>query len=68
MFLLRKPSVLFAFSFILAVRLDDLHLLDYNVISDSNGDITTILSDPVSAKWCITLVWAENFVIKVFGF
>jgi len=31
-------------------------------------DTTTILSNPVSAKWCITLVWAENFVIKVFGF
>jgi len=53
---------------ILAVRLDVLHLLNYNVISDSNEDTTTILSDPVSAKWCITLVWAEHFVIKVFGF
>ena len=53
---------------ILAVRLDVLHLLDYNVISDSNEDTTIILSDPVSAKWCITLVWAEHFVIKVFGF
>ena len=42
---------------------DVFHLLDYNVISDSNEDTTTILSDPVSAKWCITLVWAEKSVL-----
>ena len=53
---------------IFAVGLDVLHLLDYNVISDSNEDTTTILSDLVSKKWCITLVWAENFVIKLFVF
>jgi len=54
--------------YILAVRLDVLHLLNNNVISDSNEDTISNLSDPISAKWCVTLVWAEHFIIKVLCF